>query len=126
MNALIVDDSRVLRMHMRTMLQGLGWDCTEAASASYALEMLHTGPSIELVLMDVNMPGMSGIECVRALRKKLPHDPFKVMMVTTEADFPLISEALDSGANEFLMKPFTREGLMAKLLLLGFGVEASV
>jgi len=88
--------------------------------------MLHTGPSIELVLMDVNMPGMSGIECVRALRQKLPHDPFKVMMVTTEADFPLISEALDSGANEFLMKPFTREGLMAKLLLLGFGVEAGV
>jgi two-component system chemotaxis response regulator CheY len=123
MKVLIVDDSRVLRMHLRTMMQGMGWVCEEVDSGTAALERMQAGSQISLMLLDVNMPGMSGIECLRAMRE-MPHsDQVKAMMVTTESEAPLISVALNLGADEFLMKPFTRESLVSKLLMMGLPVS---
>jgi len=119
---LIVDDSRVLRMHLRTMMQGMGWTCEEADSGVAALDKVRNGGETKLVLMDVNMPKMNGIECLRAVRERRELSGVKVLMVTTESDFPLITEALESGADEYLMKPFTRESLMGKLMLMGLPV----
>jgi two-component system chemotaxis response regulator CheY len=71
------------------------------------------------MLVDVNMPVMDGLECVKQLRESRLHPRMKVMMVTTEAHNSFISRALDCGADEFLMKPFTPESLREKLMMLG-------
>jgi len=124
MKVLIVDDSRVLRMHLGIMMRAMGWQTDEAENGERALERLRADGSYELALMDVNMPEMGGIECVRRLRSELPGLAAKLMMVTTEADFSLIADVLEDGADEFLMKPFTRESLQAKLQLMSLPVHA--
>ncbi len=124
MRALIVDDSRFLREFTRQHLQRLGMDCTEAANGSEALEVLRGVAGFDVMLVDVNMPVMGGLECVRILREQALAPATKVMMVTTEADNSFIVQALEYGADEFLMKPFTPQGLREKLLLLGFETAA--
>jgi two-component system chemotaxis response regulator CheY len=124
MRVLIVDDSRVLRLHLAIMMRAMGWETDEVENGALALERLRADRSYDLALMDVNMPEMDGIECVRRLRSELPGRKTKLMMVTTEADFRLIADVLDNGADEFLMKPFTRENLQAKLQLMSLPVRA--
>jgi two-component system chemotaxis response regulator CheY len=119
MNALIVDDSRFIRQYLRQLLEGMGMSCEEACDGIAALEVLHNATQFDFMLLDVNMPGMSGLECVKELREKGLQPPMKVMMVTTEADNSYICQALDYGADEFLMKPFTPECLREKLMMLG-------
>jgi two-component system chemotaxis response regulator CheY len=68
--------------------------------------------------VDVKMPEMPGIECAKRVRNELPEREMKLMMVTTESDFALIAEVLAQGADEFLIKPFSRENLLAKLRLM--------
>lgn len=119
MRTLIVDDSRFLRQHIRQLLEKLGFLCEEAADAFDALSRLRAGSGFEFMLLDVNMPGMNGLDCVRELRNEGLHPSMKVMMVTTEVDHSFIRQALEYGADEFLMKPFTPAGLREKLMLLG-------
>jgi two-component system chemotaxis response regulator CheY len=119
MRALIVDDSSFIREYLRHLLDRMGIVCEEAVDGSEALTVLAAAQAFDLMLLDVNMPVMNGLECVRALREARLGPGMKVMMVTTEADHTFISTALDSGADEFLMKPFTPESLREKMLLLG-------
>ncbi len=120
MRALIVDDSSFVREYLRALLQRMGVACEEAVNGSDALTVLAGAEEFDLMLLDVNMPEMNGMECVKALRSAGLGERMKVMMVTTEADTSFISAALDSGADEFLMKPFTPESLREKMALLGF------
>jgi two-component system chemotaxis response regulator CheY len=124
MRALIVDDSSFMREFLRQQLEPMGTDCVEAEDGSLALGVLRSGECFDLMLVDVNMPVMSGLECVKALREGAIDPEMKVMMVTTEADHHFIESALEYGADEFLMKPFTAQSLREKLLLLGFPVAA--
>lgn len=119
MRALIVDDSRFIRQYLRQLLEGMGLICEEAMDGDQALEMLRGASLFDFMLLDVNMPGMSGLECVKQLREAGLQPPMKVMMVTTEADNSYICQALDYGADEFLMKPFTPESLREKLAMIG-------
>jgi two-component system chemotaxis response regulator CheY len=119
MRALIVDDSRFIRQHLRQLLERSGTVCEEAIDGREALQVLHGSAAFDFMLVDVNMPRMNGLECVKALREAGLHAPMKVMMVTTEADNSFICRALEYGADEFLMKPFTPEGLSEKLAMLG-------
>ena len=119
MRALIVDDSRFIRQYMRQLLERMGMSCDEAVDGSEALTALRGGTEFDFMLLDVNMPGMSGLECVKQLRDAGLQTPMKVMMVTTEADNSFITRALEYGADEFLMKPFTPESLREKLMMLG-------
>ena len=119
MRALIVDDSRFIRQYMRQLLERMGMSCEEAVDGQQALETLRDAAAFDFMLLDVNMPGMTGLECVKQLREAGLQPPMKVMMVTTEADNSFITQALDYGADEFLMKPFTTESLREKLLMLG-------
>jgi len=119
MRALIVDDSRFIRQYLRQLLEGMGLSCEEAMDGDQALEMLRGTSLFDFMLLDVNMPGMSGLECVKQLREAGLQPPMKVMMVTTEADNSYICQALDYGADEFLMKPFTPESLREKLAMIG-------
>jgi two-component system, chemotaxis family, chemotaxis protein CheY len=120
MRALIVDDSSFIREYLRHLLDRMGIACAEAVDGSDALTVLAAEQAFDLMLLDVNMPVMNGLECVKTLRAKRLGPEMKVMMVTTEADHSFITQALDNGADEFLMKPFTPESLREKMLLLGF------
>lgn len=119
MRTLIVDDSRFLRLHIRQLLEKLGMRCDEAADGPEALDRLRTGQAFDCMLLDVNMPGMNGLDCVRELRRAGLQPEMKVMMVTTEVDHSFIRQALEYGADEYLMKPFTPTSLREKLLLIG-------
>jgi two-component system chemotaxis response regulator CheY len=119
MRALIVDDSRFIRQYMRQLLEGMGLICEQAVDGDEALEKLRGVLPFDFMLLDVNMPGMSGMECVKTLRESGLQPAMKVMMVTTEADHSYIRQALDYGADEFLMKPFTPESLRDKLAMIG-------
>jgi two-component system chemotaxis response regulator CheY len=124
MRALIVDDSSFIREYLKHLLHRMGIACEEAVNGSHALTVLAEAESFDLMLLDVNMPVMNGLECVKALRDARLGPDMKVMMVTTEADHSFITKALDNGADEFLMKPFTPESLREKMLLLGFVAAA--
>lgn len=120
MRALIVDDSSFVREYLRHLLDRMGISCEEAVDGSEALAVLTEQKEFDLMLLDVNMPVMNGLDCVKAVREAKLHPSMKVMMVTTEADNSFITTALDNGADEFLMKPFTPESLREKMMLLGF------
>jgi two-component system chemotaxis response regulator CheY len=120
MKALIVDDSSFIRDYLKHLLNRMGGICKVAPEGNAALEVLAAEQSFDLMFLDVNMPIMNGLECVKALRRSNLHPEMKVMMVTTEADNSFISKALHNGADEFLMKPFTPESLREKMMLLGF------
>ena len=120
MRALMVDDSRVIRAFQRQLLERLGFECEEAVNGREALDVLGNAKPFDLMLLDVNMPVMDGLSCLKQVQGEKVRPEMKVMMVTTEADHSLITAALDNGADEFLMKPFTAESLREKLLMLGF------
>jgi two-component system chemotaxis response regulator CheY len=124
MRALIVDDSSFIREYLKHLLDRMGVACEEAVNGSDALTVLAEEQEFDLMLLDVNMPVMNGLDCVKALREAKLGPEMKVMMVTTEADHTFIATALDNGADEFLMKPFTPESLREKMLLLGFATAA--
>jgi two-component system chemotaxis response regulator CheY len=119
MRALIVDDSRFIRQYLRQLLEGIGLSCEEAVDGRDALHLLRGSAPFDFMLLDVNMPQMGGLDCVKAVRDAGLHPPMKVMMVTTETDNTFICRALQYGADEFLMKPFTPESLREKLTMLG-------
>ena len=120
MKILIVDDSGPIRKIMKKMLLEMGHQVLEAENGQEALLQLETNPDIGLMLTDWNMPVMSGIELLEALRKKEESFPKPVIvMVTTENEESKIARALVTGAHEYIMKPFSKEILEEKLEILG-------
>jgi len=118
--ALVVDDSRTIRMILAKTLRGLGFEVTEAGDGEEALAVLDGGFDADLLLVDWNMPVMTGIELVEALRSAPRSSTAKVVMVTTETEIPQVVRALTAGADEYVMKPFTADVIQEKLQLLGF------
>ncbi len=123
MRALIIDDSQAMRTIIARMLRQCGFDVLEAADGAAALEVVKTSPGIGVVLVDWNMPEMSGLEFVRAVRRDLGNRELPLMMVTTETEVSQVVKALAAGANEYLMKPFSRDALVEKLELIGVGPD---
>ena len=115
---LVVDDSRVVRKVARKILEDLGFACDEAADGHQAMELC-TRRMPDSILLDWNMPVMSGIEFLRHLRKMVGGAAPKVVFCTTENDLAHIQEALDAGADEYIMKPFDSEIVEAKLAQAG-------
>jgi two-component system chemotaxis response regulator CheY len=115
---LIVDDSRVIRRMAADILKSLGLRTAEAENGLQGVEFCRaTVP--DMVLLDWNMPEMDGITCLRALRAmKLEPRPL-VVMCTTESGMPKICEALEAGADEYIMKPYDQGVLLDKLSQLG-------
>ena len=118
MRALVIDDSRTVRAIIGKILRDEGLDVVEAANGREGLERLRETEGVELVLVDWNMPEMNGLEFIQAVRADRAYDPVRIMMVTTETEHGQVRRALDAGANEYVMKPFTREVLVAKLSML--------
>lgn len=119
MHALLVDDSRAVRRLLSGMLRELGFDTAEAANGREALEKLAETPSPDVALIDWNMPEMNGLELVQALRGADQWRSLPLLMVTSETELERIVEAINAGANEYVMKPFDRETIEAKLRLVG-------
>ena len=122
MRALIIDDSRAMRSILAGILDEAGFETVAAADAEEALALLESDRKFELALVDWNLPAMSGLELVVALRKVPELEDLRLMMVTTETELDRVREALDSGADEYIMKPFDKEMLLEKLTLLGIDV----
>jgi two-component system chemotaxis response regulator CheY len=119
MRALVVDDSRSMRTIISKQLKELGFEVHEAPGGQEALAKLHTGGRFDLVLLDWNMPEMDGLEVLGLIRSEPAYGETRVMMVTTESEMGQVSTALEAGASEYLMKPFDRDALLEKLILLG-------
>ncbi|MFI5459913.1 MAG: response regulator [Isosphaerales bacterium] len=118
MLALVIDDSRAVRVIIRNILLEMGMEVVEAGNGREALEQLRQNPDVELVLVDWNMPEMNGLDFIRAVRSQHSYDGVRIVMVTTETEGVQVCRALDAGANEYVMKPFNREVLVAKLNML--------
>jgi two-component system chemotaxis response regulator CheY len=118
MRALVIDDSRAMRMIIGQMLREIGVEVLEARNGLEALEHLKRNPDVELMLVDWNMPEMNGYDFLRAVRSQRAYDAVPILMVTSEAQSEQVTQALSAGANEYLMKPFKKDVLVAKLNLL--------
>lgn len=123
MKALVVDDSRATRTILRNTLKAEGFEVFEAGDGKQALEELNKVGVVDLALVDWNMPVMTGYEFICEVRSKKDYDKMSIMMVTTESEAAQVQKALDAGANEYVMKPFTADVLREKLLLLGLGKD---
>ena len=122
MRALILDDSRAMRTILRGVLTEAGFEVLEAASVRDAIALLGQGPELDLALVDWNLPDTEGIEFVRQVRAQRKYDLVKLMMVTTETEATQVANAIRAGANEYIMKPFSKQAVAEKLTLLGFQV----
>jgi two-component system, chemotaxis family, chemotaxis protein CheY len=120
MKALIIDDTKAMRTFMRYLTQELQITSVEAVDGLDALEVLKKNPDCDIALVDWDMPRMNGLEFVQAIRADRTYDNLKLMMVTTQNAMERVAEALDAGANDYLMKPVTKEALEEKLRVLGF------
>lgn len=117
-SCLIVDDSKVIRMVARKILQELEFETGEAADGQLALDAC-LAKMPDGVLLDWNMPVMDGIEFLRALRASPGGDKPIVVFCTTENDIEHIQEAIEAGANEYIMKPFDSDIIQAKFTQVG-------
>ena len=123
MRALVIDDSRAIRVILGQILKALKFEVHNAEHGLEALEKLkETGP-VDLVLVDWNMPEMNGYEFVCAVRKDDQYNGMRLMMVTTETEMAQVVKALEAGADEYVMKPFTKEMIVEKLTIMGLPVE---
>lgn len=111
-NVLIVDDERSIRISLRTILSGLGFGIVEAARGEEALSLVRTA-QFDAVLLDINMPGMGGVEVCRLMRKVSPRLP--IVMLTVQGSEDRKVEALDAGADDYITKPFQLRELIARI-----------
>ena len=121
MRALVIDDSKVIRAILRGILEKAGFEVAEACNGREALQRLEQLGPTELALVDWNMPEMDGLSFVKAVRAEPRHAGLRLMLVSTENEQARLSAALEAGADEYVMKPFSREVILEKLELLGLG-----
>jgi len=124
MKVLVVDDSKAMRRIIKQSLRDLGFDSDDAENGLVALESLEANPTLyDLVLVDWNMPEMNGYDFLCEVRKRDEYADLNILMVTTENEVEQMLKALDAGANEYLMKPFTKDALLDKIELLGIATK---
>ena len=115
---LVIDDSRVIRKVSRHILETLEFDVDEAENGAEGLDRCDARMP-DVILLDWNMPVMTGIEFLTKLRSRPDGSIPKVVFCTTENDVAHIREAINAGADEYVMKPFDHETLQIKLQLVG-------
>jgi two-component system chemotaxis response regulator CheY len=120
--ALVVDDARTVRRILKRILEDAGYEAVEAENGSDALAWLASGQKAHLVFVDWEMPEMNGISFVKKVRENPLYRDVRLVMVTKETRLRNVKEALEAGANEYIMKPFTRDVVRDKLQLLGLKV----
>jgi two-component system chemotaxis response regulator CheY len=119
MRALVIDDSRAMRMLLKRELVALGFEVSEAGDGNEALTRLAELGPVDVVLVDWTMPGMDGMTFVHQIRSDPAYEEMRVVMITSESDPAQIFHALMAGVDEYATKPITREALSEKLGLVG-------
>lgn len=121
MQLLLVDDSRTVRTAVRRMLTRNGIELFEAAHGGEALQLLQRQPTLSAILLDWVMPVVDGLTLLKTIRgdRSLPQP--KIVMCTRQDDPRRIAEALDHGADEYILKPFNEDILYGKLRHVGIG-----
>jgi two-component system KDP operon response regulator KdpE len=109
---LIVDDERSIRLSLRTILSSIGFTIIEAARGEEALALVRTA-QFDAVLLDINMPGMGGVEVCRVMRKNSPVLP--IVMLTVQGNEDRKVDAFEAGADDYITKPFHLGELTARL-----------
>lgn len=118
--ALVIDDSRAMRLLLGDQLRSLGYAVIEAGDGEAGLEALRKRQMPpRLVLVDWNMPVMDGLGFIQAVREDQRFHGTRLLVVTSETEVDQMMRALQAGADEYLMKPFSPEALLSKLHLLG-------
>ncbi len=115
---MIVDDSSTMRKIIKRVLRQAEIaveNILEAANGVEALEQLSSNPDLGLILSDVNMPEMNGIDLVKKVREDHAKDTLPIIMVTTEGGQNMMDSALESGANGYVTKPFTPDSIRVAL-----------
>lgn len=115
---LVIDDSRVIRKVARKILEELDFEIEEAEDGAAALETCRQNMP-DAILLDWGMPNMSGVEFLRALRRENNGAKPVVVMCTTENDVAQVIEAVNAGANEYLLKPFDHKAIASKFAEAG-------
>ena len=112
---LVVDDSDVIRKVARHIIESIGFAVDEAADGETAIQLCETAMP-DVLLVDWHMLGMSGQDVILAVRQRPGGDKATIIYCTTENEAVDIARALSMGANDYLMKPFDRQSLTAKLV----------
>ena len=121
MRALIVDDSPVMRKVVERALRCAGIELSEvlqAGNGTEALEVLRTNSAPDVIISDINMPGMDGLQFLEQRRNEDLAPGVPVFMITTESSAPLVLRAIAAGAKGYICKPFTPEQIRARLVPL--------
>jgi two-component system chemotaxis response regulator CheY len=114
---LSVDDSRIMRKMISGAVASLGYEFLEAPSGDEALTVLRDhGDDVKLILLDINMPGMNGLETLEAIKADPTLSRIPVVMVTTEACRSMVIGAVKAGAANYVTKPFTQEELTTRMV----------
>ena len=117
MRIMSVDDSKLIRMYVRNAAEQLGYEFLEAGDGREALKKVEAEQGkIDLVLLDWHMPEMEGLEVLKRLKADERYKHIPVLMVTTEVERASVIKAVEAGARNYLMKPFTQDKLVAKIL----------
>ncbi|MCP4679111.1 MAG: response regulator [Deltaproteobacteria bacterium] len=111
---LVVDDTRTVRFQERKLLNELGYEAEEATDGIEALEKIKEYKP-HLILMDIMMPNMGGIECCQLIKSDNELKEIKVIMVSTKREFKKIDEAFKAGCDDYVIKPFSKEELSKKI-----------
>lgn len=120
MRAMVIDDSRAMRMILKRIITKINFEVVEAGDGREALDLLAAMTEVpELALIDWNMPNMNGLEFVTHARADPRLREMTLVMVTTESEQGQIVRALAAGAHEYVIKPFTEGAMIEKLALLG-------
>jgi two-component system, chemotaxis family, chemotaxis protein CheY len=110
---LVVDDSNTIRQQVGMCLTGAGYTVVEASDGVEGLDAIKSTPDIAMVICDVNMPNMNGIEMLEAVHADGKFNALPVIMLTTEGQPALISRAKKAGAKGWIVKPFKPDLLLA-------------
>jgi two-component system, chemotaxis family, chemotaxis protein CheY len=117
MRILSVDDSKLVRLYVKNAADVLGFEFLEATNGREALELLeHENGKVDLVLLDWHMPEMDGMTVLKRLKEDERFRHIGVTMVTTEIERDNVLMAIEAGAKNYVMKPFTQEKLVGKIL----------
>ncbi len=110
---LVIDDSRTARLQVRNALMDAGYEIIEAVDGREGLSVIGTHLDALLVICDVNMPKLSGLDMLSALRTEQPAAKMPIIMLTTEAEPALLKRAKEGGAKGWIVKPFKPDMLVA-------------
>lgn len=119
MKMLVIDDSSTMRMILQKTLKELGHEVSSAKDGKEGLAAAQALEGVGAVFVDWNMPEMNGLEVVVAARADARLQKVPIIMVTTESELAHVQTAIAAGANGYILKPFTKESVLAKVTELG-------